>query len=678
MRIVKNFTLLSAIIFSSVLAPRGADAACPNLSVTYSSAQMTTLKQKFDLLSTSCSGQTAAWNAIDAIAVTKADSILGNYLKNYFAGCYHNNVPPVLTGPLAKEILDRSLHNDGDDSFERRLQRALAVAITDKLLREIDTNGGVLALGERLEGTSTSVPADCTKREEIVRTLEVLTEITEKGSRVTTTFRDEVYNRLKSLVDDEGAPLQMFGISPDPVEFPWLGVFQGTIWRAMRMAKKYPGGDALAASSTVRVQFADDIRAVFTYLQKHRDLIVDHGMLLADGGWFAQDDPYTMPQYGGTHELGYPQLQAKAIDRLLDLTPVSVARSIYFITEKSSLGNTCPYNDTDDKCIVTIGEPGEVLQASLLSDPTTAGTCQISALPCFDNGDCNAARAMYGTSRASYSRCPLLAKSCPFAPIIDNTPTVPDEDDNGRCVELGVNVSNFLVGKPADQVNFAGIFPVDTPAPSSISALRPNKYSQFCQYVQHEMNHAITNYLIKPNATLDDRRIELINQACDDPLQYLHTHKTFCGHNGGECFGTPANCNEDSSEFFASMMNRYMADTQTTLNLARTRWTATASKKEPINQFLYVAGIYSTGSGTSVTIPFYYQNRYTDGGTYYPVNVPEKQGVCQYQAVTATAIKDASGANGRIISLTTPAPQAQTHLFGYDGNSRNVATWDIQ
>jgi hypothetical protein len=197
-----KFTLLSLLLCSGMIAPRGADAAC--LSVTYTSTQMTTLKQKFDLLSsTACNGQTAAWNAIDAIAVSQPDSVLANYLKNYLAGCYHNNVPPVLTEPFAREILGRSLDSDGDDSFERRLQRALAVPITDKLLWEIATNGGVLALGDRLDGKiiagnpPTTVPADCTKRDEIVRSLELLTEITEKGSRVTPSRRGKTIRAVR-------------------------------------------------------------------------------------------------------------------------------------------------------------------------------------------------------------------------------------------------------------------------------------------------------------------------------------------------------------------------------------------------------------------------------------------------------------------------------------------------
>jgi hypothetical protein len=235
-----------------------------------------------------------------------------------------------------------------------------------------------------------------------------------------------------------------------------------------------------------------------------------------------------------------------------------------------------------------------------------------------------------------------------------------------------VNITDTYVGAPGAHANFSEVFPLDTPPTVSP---RPNSYARFCQYVQHEMNHAITNYLIKPNASLDARRIELINRACDDPLQYLHTHKSFCGHDGGECFGIPANCDEDSSEFFAAMMNRYLADTQATLTLARTRWTATTSKREPINQFLYVAGIYSTASGTSLTIPFYYQNRYTDNGTYYPAGSLTRKGACQYQAANATGVKDA---NGRIISLTTPSPQAQTHTFGYSGTSPNVETWTVQ
>jgi hypothetical protein len=178
------------------------------------------------------------------------------------------------------------------------------------------------------------------------------------------------------------------------------------------------------------------------------------------------------------------------------------------------------------------------------------------------------------------------------------------------------------------------------------------------------MTHAIDSRFISKDATLALRRDQLIQQASTDQLQYIHGNHTFCGRGNG--------CNDEPNEFVAGMTPKYLTDTQATLKLAWTRWSNTPQKKEPINQFLYLAGIFSPpATGTSRTVPFYYQNRYTSFyGPDYLSTSPDSYGLCQYQTMLASAVVDTTG---RITSFTDRDGYLNT--FTYTGTSVNASNW---
>ncbi|HYC57079.1 MAG TPA: hypothetical protein VEL28_19260 [Candidatus Binatia bacterium] len=658
---------LASILLAACAIVTPANAVATTcLTVAYNQTDLNTLIQKFNALAVTCVGVDNVWASIETIVVSKSDSNLGNFLKNYFKGCYHGNSPQPLTAVLAQRLLERPFVMDGDDSFERRLQRALAVAVTDKLLDEIASSGGVIALGQRMEGGN-GVNADCAKRDEILSLLRLLSEVSEERRRMTPTFGDEVYTRFKTLLDQESAAMRMFGLSPDPDEYPWLGVFRAAIWRAMRMIKVYAGtGDSFKNSQVVRTQFADDIGVFGSYLQKHRDLIVDYGILLADGESFAQEDPFIHPFFGGTHELGYEQLQVKVIDRLMDLTPVDVAKSVFFISERNGMANVCVEDSGADTCVITTGMVGETLEEHFFVS-SLPGTCSVSGTECIANADCTTTTQRWGPSGRPESRCPLpQKKQCPYGPYPSNPNAVQGSDD--RCLALGVNIREFLVGDSAAVSNWLTAFPADTPEPT----IRANYYPKFGQFLQHEMNHAVKSWIIDRDPALMARHAQLIDQSCDDVQQYLGG-KTFCGQGtSGTCtWKSNPSCDEDEGEFFANNMNRYMVDTQTTLELARVRWNA--NKRQPVNHFLFIAGIYSSSAGTAFVTPFYFQNRYTDSGINYPATSSRRFGVGQYNAFSAPVVKDASG---RITSLIDQT--GKQHQFGYVGSSANVETWTVQ
>jgi YD repeat-containing protein len=549
--------------------------------------------------------------------------------------------------------------------------------------------GNVLELGNAMEGGS-GLPADCDLRAEVVRVLDVLHNLTDRAEKLTSAFADETYGRFKTLIDEQGALLQMFGLPFDPQAYPWNGPLRASVWRIMRMIKNpLTGGGALNRS-----QYLTDIRAMGTYYQKYRDLITSHGVIVTDGEAFTQPDyyvhwVYSFPPYV-PHQLGYDQLRLKVVDRLLDLFPPAVANSVFSISQSGGLGNECPQEENEDKCIRLIGEddepPCELCAIFLAGDP---GVCTYSNQGCSRHRDCTAAnqpvRHEWGPSARVESRCPILdPDTCPPVTYDDNSQALMSLNDKERCVRYGVNTHPWMVAEPgAPQRELDSIFPAGTVFSSDPN--RTVRVPRFAYVLQHEIGHAITHWMIRRDDSLKIRLFDqLIPQACDDELQYLHPN-TFCGLcdpdrgiDRSECPGnlTPNPCcNDDPEEFFAGLAGIYLTDTETTFNLARARWMS--GKVEPINQFLYVAGIFSMTGGSPTTFPFFYQDRFTNSDTYaptapFPRNRPH--GLGQYQSASVSGTRDAQG---RITTLNTP--DGKLHTFGYAplSASRNVVSWTV-
>jgi hypothetical protein len=102
----------------------------------------------------------------------------------------------------------------------------------------------------------------------------------------------------------------------------------------------------------------------------------------------------------------------------------------------------------------------------------------------------------------------------------------------------------------------------------------------------HEFNHVVDNFLVNGDANLNHRRDQLIKQASSyqNDLQFLRM-------SGSKFFS------DNPQEFFASISNQYFTDTWHTFDLAIQRFEK--GYKEPINQFLFFANIYSKNGLTT-------------------------------------------------------------------------------
>jgi hypothetical protein len=161
----------------------------------------------------------------------------------------------------------------------------------------------------------------------------------------------------------------------------------------------------------------------------------------------------------------------------------------------------------------------------------------------------------------------------------------------GRLLELvpaalhnlgAVTVEEFL-GKKVDWydcavgcVNIGGVkigavkengFPVD---------VVPRHSDIFCMIWAHEFNHVVDLYYVHHD---NPRRKRLLEQAGNAPLNYLRSMVP-------EGVFTKA-----PQEFFASISNQYFASSEHTLALGLARFRK--GHKEPLNQFLFFADVYS-------------------------------------------------------------------------------------
>lgn len=153
--------------------------------------------------------------------------------------------------------------------------------------------------------------------------------------------------------------------------------------------------------------------------------------------------------------------------------------------------------------------------------------------------------------------------------VIDNLGTLPSPTPEitlwGK--NDGVNIFNMDVGAMRENG-----FPDDVP---------PKFSDVFCLVVVHEVNHVVDAYYIWKNETLQNRKMDLIKAAGNTSMNYLRS--MFPGD-----FFTKA-----PQEFFASISNQWFSDSFNTLKLGLTRFSN--GYKEPINQFLFFANIYSLG-----------------------------------------------------------------------------------
>lgn len=112
------------------------------------------------------------------------------------------------------------------------------------------------------------------------------------------------------------------------------------------------------------------------------------------------------------------------------------------------------------------------------------------------------------------------------------------------------------------------------------------RYSEgFSIVLAHEINHAVDANSVSPNSTLNARRNALIQQAGDNHMNYLRSMFE-------DGFFT-----KYPQEFFASIANQWFSDSRHTLDLGVVRFRN--SYREPINQALFFAEVYSQGGNTT-------------------------------------------------------------------------------
>jgi hypothetical protein len=154
-------------------------------------------------------------------------------------------------------------------------------------------------------------------------------------------------------------------------------------------------------------------------------------------------------------------------------------------------------------------------------------------------------------------------------------------DGGGVLVPLtgspGVNLFDLSVGSHMDNQFPADVDPVAVPG--------------FCAVLQHELNHMVDAFAVYGDPARSRRRDQLIAQAGSEPQQYLRSMLE------------PGYFVRHPQEFFASIANAYFADSFHTLSLGIQRFES--GYREPINQFLFFAEVYSRGRDV---VPFIVQS----------------------------------------------------------------------
>ncbi|WP_297100925.1 T9SS type A sorting domain-containing protein [uncultured Draconibacterium sp.] len=160
----------------------------------------------------------------------------------------------------------------------------------------------------------------------------------------------------------------------------------------------------------------------------------------------------------------------------------------------------------------------------------------------------------------------------------------------------GISFSDFLgstfktnIGEGLPSVNTftfkIGTYP-ENQFPSDVS---PGITAVFCAAMAHEINHIVDAYYVNANEKFKTRKEQLISQAGVIGGNYLRSTVT----NTENDFFV-----QNPQEFFASIANQWFTNSEKVLELGLTRFDN--DFKEPINQFLFYADVYSLGSDSTI------------------------------------------------------------------------------
>ncbi|MBK8442104.1 MAG: hypothetical protein IPL35_01230 [Sphingobacteriales bacterium] len=189
-------------------------------------------------------------------------------------------------------------------------------------------------------------------------------------------------------------------------------------------------------------------------------------------------------------------------------------------------------------------------------------------------------------------------------------------------------IPNFLTGVNASINSFSntiGTYP-ENQFPSEVPA---GSTDIFCAAAAHEINHIVDAYYIEGNTAFKNRKTQLIAQAGNDSLNYLRSTLP-----SGFFVSSP-------QEFIASIANQWCTDTKKALDLALIRFNA--GRSQPLNQFLYMANIYTLGLYHTV---FYSNNTQANFSSKYVKIGRDSQNrlnsIC-YDGVSYNFVLDATG-----------------------------------
>ncbi|MGE3167138.1 MAG: dockerin type I repeat-containing protein, partial [Planctomycetota bacterium] len=188
--------------------------------------------------------------------------------------------------------------------------------------------------------------------------------------------------------------------------------------------------------------------------------------------------------------------------------------------------------------------------------------------------------------------------------------------------EHGVNIFGFDIGQVSENP-----FPVDVP---------PYVADTYSSALAHELNHIVDAVVVvEAGGDLLARRDQLIADAGTDALNYLRSVIP-----DGFFVNAP-------QEFFASISNQYINDSERTLDLGLVR--LLNGRPDPINQFLFFCDVYSNGTDTS----YFYQT--TSQGVFSRTTVTlarNASGRINHISVGNRHIDFTLSAEGRVIAFT--------------------------
>lgn len=136
---------------------------------------------------------------------------------------------------------------------------------------------------------------------------------------------------------------------------------------------------------------------------------------------------------------------------------------------------------------------------------------------------------------------------------------------------FGVNIFAFAIGSLRENQ-----------FPAEVSASFADVFSTV---VSHELGHIIDASGIERDAILRAQKLALIARAADVPANYLRS------------MFEPGFFAQNPQEFFASICNQWFTSSVKTLDVALARFDA--GRREPLEQFVFVADVFTGGSGAS-------------------------------------------------------------------------------